>query len=90
MFPQRESLDSMSAAIEQFYREQGSAPQRQTRDLGQKPLQTALRERMDQLRQRRRALERQQADAADAEDWRRKGDLVLAFGYSVAPGSEFH
>ena len=87
MFPQRESLDSMSAAIDQFYREQGSAPQRQTRDLGQKPLQTALRERLDQLRQRRRALERQQADAADAEEWRRKGDLVLAFGYSVAPGS---
>ncbi len=88
MFAQRESLDSMSAAIEQFYREQGSAPQRQTRDLGQKPLQTALRERMDQLRQRRRALERQQADAADAEEWRRKGDLVLAYGYSVSPGSD--
>lgn len=87
MFPQRESLDSMSAAIEQFYREQGSAPRRQTRDLGQKPLQTALRERMDQLRQRRRALERQRDDATEAEEWRRKGDLVLAYGYSVAPGS---
>lgn len=87
MFPQRDSLDSMSGAIEQFYREQGSAPQRQTRDLGQKPLQTALQERMDQLRQRRRALERQEAESADAEEWRRKGDLVLAFGYSVAPGS---
>lgn len=87
MFPQRESLDSMSAAIERFYREQGKAPQRQTRDLGQKPLQIALRERMDQLRQRQRALERQKAEAVDAEEWRRKGDLVLAYGYSVAPGS---
>ncbi len=89
IFPQRESLDLMSAAIEQFYREQGDAPSpRQARDLGQKPLQTALRERMDQLRQRRRALERQRVDAEDAEDWRRKGDLVLAYGYSVAPGSD--
>lgn len=88
MYPQRESLDSMGAAIEKFYREQGDAPpQRQTRDLGQNPLQTALRERMDQLRQRRRALKRQESDAADAEEWRRKGDLVLAYGYSVAPGS---
>lgn len=88
MYPQRESLDSMGAAIEKFYREQGDAPpQRRTRDLGQKPLQTALRERMDQLRQRRRALKRQESDAADAEEWRRKGDLVLAYGYSVAPGS---
>lgn len=88
MFPQCESLDLMSEAIEKFYREQGDAPpQRQTRDLGQKPLQTALRERMDQLRQRRRALKRQESDAADAEEWRRKGDLVLAYGYSVAPGS---
>ena len=47
-----------------------------------------LQERMDQLRQRRRALERQRADATDAEDWRRKGDLVLAYGYSVPPGSD--
>ncbi len=87
MFPQCETLDLMSGAIEQFYREQGKAPQRQTRDLGQKPLQTALKERMDQLQQRRRALERQEAEATDAEEWRRKGDLVLAYGYSVAPGS---
>ncbi|MCY4437347.1 MAG: NFACT family protein [Chloroflexi bacterium] len=87
MFPQCETLDLMSGAIEQFYREQGNAPQRQTRDLGQKPLQIALKERMDQLRQRRRALERQEAEATDAEEWRRKGDLVLAYGYSVAPGS---
>ena len=87
MFPQCDTQETMSAAIEQFYREQGSAPQRQTRDLGQKPLVTALQERMDQLRQRRRALERQQADAADAEEWRRKGDLVLAYGYSVPPGT---
>lgn len=88
MFPQRESLDSMSAAIEKFYREQGDAPpQRQTRDLGQKPLQTALGERMDQLRQRRRALKRQESEATDAEEWRRRGELVLAYGYSVAAGS---
>lgn len=87
MYPQREPADSMSAAIERFYREQGKAPQRPTRDLGQKPLVTALHERLDQLRQRKRALERQRADAADAEEWRRKGDLVLAFGYSVEPGS---
>ena len=88
MFPQCESLDSMSASIEQFYREQGKAPQRPTsRDFGQKPLLAALQQRMDQLRQRRRALERQEAEATDAEEWRRKGDLVLAYGYSVAPGS---
>ena len=43
---------------------------------------------MDQLRQRRRALERQRTDAADAEEWRRKGDLVLAYGYNVPPGSD--
>ena len=87
MFARRESCDTTSAAIERFYREQGNAPQRPTRDLGQKPLVTALSERLDQLRQRKRALERQRADAADAEEWRRKGELVLAYGYSVAPGS---
>lgn len=87
MFAQREPCESTSAAIERFYREQGRAPKRPTQDLGQKPLVAALQERMDQLRQRKRALDRQQADAADAEDWRRRGDLVLAYGYSVAPGS---
>ena len=87
MFPQCESQDTMSAAIERFYREQGKAPQRRTPDLGQKPLLAAMQERMDQLRQRRRALEHQEAEAVDAEEWRRKGDLVLAFGYGVAPGS---
>ncbi len=87
MFPGCENLESMSAAVERFYREQGRAPQRRTRDLGQKPLLQALQERMDQLQQRRRALQRQERDAVDAEEWRRKGDLVLAFGYGVAPGS---
>ena len=89
MFPQCDDVESMSAAIEAFYREQGKAPpRRQAQDLGQKPLLTALQERMAQLRQRRRALERQRAEAADAEEWRRKGDLVLAYGYSVPPGSD--
>ena len=87
MFPQCDTQETMSAAIEQFYREQGKAPQRRTRDIGQKPLQSALEERMGQLRQRRRALERQEAEAVDAEEWRRKGDLVLAYGYNAAPGS---
>ena len=87
MFPQCESQDTMSAAIERFYREQGKTPQRRTPDLGQKPLLAAMQERMDQLRQRRRALEHQQAEAVDAEEWRRKGDMVLAFGYSAAPDS---
>ncbi len=89
MFPQRDDVESMSAAIEMFYREQGKAPpRRQAQDLGQKPLLTALQERLGQLRQRRRALERQRAEAADAEEWRRKGDLVLAYGYSVPPGGD--
>ena len=82
----RITLTSMSAAIERFYREQGKTPQRRTPDLGQKPLLAAMQERMDQLRQRRRALKHQQAEAVDAEEWRRKGDLVLAFGYNAPPG----
>ena len=88
IFPQCEPCVSMSAAIETFYQEQGKAPPRhQKQDLGQKPLAAALQERMKQLTQRRRALERQRDEAADAEEWRRKGDLVLAYGYSAAPGS---
>ena len=88
MFARRETCETTSAAIERFYREQGRAPQRPTQDLGQKPLVTALRERMSQLAQRRRALERQRAEAADAEESRRKGDLVLAYGYGAAPGGD--
>ena len=87
MVPQCETAESMSAAIETFYRQQGTAPPRhRAQDLGQKPLLAALRRRLEQLAQRRRALERQQVEAADAEEWRRKGDLVLAYGYGVAPG----
>ncbi len=90
MYPQHETAASMSAAVEQFYREQGRAPQRPSanRDLGQKPLLAALEERMDHLRQRRRALERQKTESLDADDWRRKGDLVLAYGYGLPPGSK--
>lgn len=89
LYPQCDDAESMSAAIETFYQEQGKAPPRhRPQDLGQKPLAAALRERLGQLKQRRRALERQHEEAADAEEWRRKGDLVLAYGYGVPPGSD--
>jgi predicted ribosome quality control (RQC) complex YloA/Tae2 family protein len=80
-----EAMPSISQAIERYTEAVASGDPYAA---AKRPVHEALERARGRLERRRQALERELAEAEEADQWRQWGEWILAYAHTVTPGQE--
>ena len=78
-------MPSISQAIEAYTTAVASAD---PYAVAKRPLHRAIAAARDRLERRQKALQSSMAQIAEAEEWRERGEWILTYAHTVAPGQE--